>query len=331
MVLHQCEVWTVAELEEALGEATNATHRKDLLEEQLMIIVVGGGFSEWHIQCKTTAGVNNHTMCECRKKPCEFQNYLEHLTHHTKEAIAAMGVVVTVDDKGNEKRSVANWPELPPIPACCIRCKLPVMSLDTTTSSVPEFEEKYKAMAAKLVESGKVTADMVLLKNRTCPPINQTLVGRRIEIEYIINSKIGSRWHLFPFTGEILKVNVVEAELPAVETLLPRRAAVAKANKTTSKKTKRRAKKKKQSVPVAMLFIKFEEKDEDGKFAGWEEPGWNELHVEYYGKNIHSGWYLEDTSVDEEVEELEIANDVLDKMQEMKIQADLTLRMKSVC
>merc|ERR1711865_631304 len=122
-----------------------------------------------------------------------------------------------------------------------------------------------------------------------------------------------------PFTGQILAMTVVEAETPDPRDLIPNTlAAQEKRGEKYTKPTIAVGTK----VPAAMLFIKWEEKDDSGKFVKWTKPDWNELHVEYYAQNVHSGWYLEDDD-DEDEEDVQYLTTLLELNEELHIHSIL--------
>jgi hypothetical protein len=147
LVLHECEVWTVGELEEAVKGATSRALKIDLLEEQLMIIVVGGGMKQWAIKYKNPTGDNAKVMCQCAKQPDQFDNYLNHLTHHVKKAIEY------VHSHKDE------WPEAPPLPDMTLARPQPILSNDKESSSLPTMAAELSKEAKGMVTSGKVTTD----------------------------------------------------------------------------------------------------------------------------------------------------------------------------
>lgn len=90
------------------------------------------------------------------------------------------------------------WLEHPPIPEICLHTDPLVMSGNKDDSSLPSFKGGYEAEAAELVAQGKVTADLIRVKDRECPPIDRDIVGRRIE--YIFKRQVtkGKRWDRTP-------------------------------------------------------------------------------------------------------------------------------------
>ena len=87
------------------------------------------------------------------------------------------------------------------------------------------------------------------------------------------------------------------------------------------RKRKAKAKASKAKVPTASILVKWENRDEAGLFTGYTTSDLNELHEEYYGKNIHGGWCMLEQQ-DADAEEVEKALDALEAMQDASIISD---------
>ena len=168
-MFHGCELWGVGDVEKELEDVTFATVQVRLLEEQMAIMVLGGGFVQLKIEKKSGKGT-------CEECHLAFADYLEHLKHHVKWA---RGMV----------EKAGGMPDKPPLPSLLLhrpKFKLPpVLSEDQGSTSVTRYIRLIEEKAQMRVEKGQVVSQYGRVGAVAVPEINRELVGRHIE--YIFN------------------------------------------------------------------------------------------------------------------------------------------------
>jgi len=204
--------------------------------------------------------------------------------------------------------------------------KVPVvLSGADRSSKLLEFQSAYESKAAELVESGKVTSDLILQKNRNCPIINKEIVEKRVEYVFKRQWKENGAWNLFPYTGKVLDVNLVVAAKIAPEQIKRQRGRPRKGKGAKKGKGKAKAKKVKcKTAVIAMLLIHWEEKDEEGELTGayFGEPDWNDLYPHMFAQNKPGGWYLFEDDIAEAEEELQCDDALLSEIEQASISSD---------
>ena len=173
------------ELDKELEDELYAAPIIRLLEEQMDIMVKGGGFAQLAVKQKSGRGV-------CEECHTAYANYREHLMRHY---LWARGEV----DK------LGGMPEKPPLPRLLRRPKFklpPVLSEAQTTASLQRYVREIEAKAKKLVDDGKVKSQYEKVGEVACPEVNDELVGKHIEYVWPMSGAV----RMCAYSGTIVSV-----------------------------------------------------------------------------------------------------------------------------
>ena len=262
LVFYTCELWSFREVDSAL-EGLWMYEMRELLEEQIAIIVVGYGFEDLAFK-KTGCGY-------CSVCGHEFGGrQVDHLTVHLKKAISV------VSERG--KPAAAHLPKI------TVKRVPPVLDKDQSTNPlVGVHVAKVEQKAVRRVRRGKVTSTINKLSAMTTPEVNAELVGKVIEhtVECVAAKKSGkgTKKSLGCFAGVIKSVDL-HTPLPS------KQATKAKARQNAKGKAKRRA----AVAPAETLYL-------PSAWVQWEAkklypPSRIFLNLSLYHQRVHDGWLI---------------------------------------
>jgi hypothetical protein len=162
-VYHKCELYSgTGVLAKKLSGLKFRYQKLELLQNQMAIITIGGGFYSLAFKKGKKSG-----FCEC----CGGANddELAHCVRHVQKCYRY------VDGK---------WPDAPPRPHLTIR-KLPPIHIDQE-HPLREFILRVENQAMARVNSGKVHSDIQLVDESVVPQLTAAFVGRRIEYIFLV-------------------------------------------------------------------------------------------------------------------------------------------------
>ena len=174
------------------------------LEEQITIILVGGGFgSDPALKFKKT-GVHCCDYCGA-----ELKDKVKHATVHLKKLIKLV--------------AKQGWPKEAPAPVITLTPP-PILNKDQSENPVYKAIVMLQQRAVALVTTGRVEADIIALKDFKMPDVDASLVGRVMNYWFMVTKPGRKQARKYAYTGiikeAITRVETVRGEEVTVMTAI---------------------------------------------------------------------------------------------------------------